>query len=61
MQSSIRITPAADAAFETVKGFEAAGYLTIMDQALVRKRASGEVSVDEETTCTETCVKTGIA
>jgi uncharacterized membrane protein len=38
----------ADAALETVKGLESAGYLTVLEQALVRKSESGHISVDEE-------------
>jgi uncharacterized membrane protein len=38
----------AEAAFETVKGLETAGYLTVMEQALVRKNEQGNISVDEE-------------
>ena len=39
---------AAESAFETVKGLESAGYLTVLEQALVRKSDDGDVSVDEE-------------
>jgi uncharacterized membrane protein len=38
----------AEQALETAKGLETAGYLTILEQALVRKNDKGEVSIDEE-------------
>jgi uncharacterized membrane protein len=38
----------AEAALETVKGLETAGYLTVLEQALVSKNEKGHISVDEE-------------
>lgn len=38
----------ADAAFSTAKALESAGYLTIMDQALVRKNDKGKTEIDAE-------------
>jgi uncharacterized membrane protein len=38
----------AEQVLETAKGLESAGYLKILEQALVRKSADGEVSIDNE-------------
>lgn len=38
----------AEAAFSTAKALESAGYLTILDQALIRKNDKGKAEIDEE-------------